>query len=517
MRAINESSLQSCLDSGSTKRLTSFRKRLRTDNSKVVFDDQTVNLVKEFASKPANVRVQLEYLDNLTDPDGVRFARSIKEYSKMEEVWNEFNKKEKDSFRWSKNFQTAERIVMERYSKARLRTLQYHDDQDIEDALTDLGTSTGWTSVVEGFNKKRDVIVGSFQHYKRKEDLAKREGSFQALMLPGVRTQCSGEYTEDGKQTNTCKHKTRPIWMVDVYTVIAERMWAKPLTKWLSGYAYSAVGKDDHDLFTRIGSMRISKWNYISVDYSKYDSSIPSWLIDSAFRVIKAAFVSQDEDLLNVLKDDFICKNLVTADGVVYVNHGNPSGSGFTTIVNGICNEIMTECWGSYLNMNSDLEYMIMGDDNLIYFNGKVDKGIIASYLLHNFGVKVNEDKTTIGSKGQDPEFLSRTWTLSGAYRHPNILLSKIAFPEKFRDHTKIDPIWVIYSYILGYPMGMKELIDVPRFMKYASESLRNFDVEKVLNLMPYNVQLAYRRRGCLPGLTPKEDWAKTRPDAEAV
>lgn len=506
MRAINESSLHFSLDSGSTKRLKSFRKRLSSDQFKVVFDDKVIDLVIKYALKPESVREQLDYLNNLKDGDGIPFARSIKQYSQMNEVWEHFSRQEKDSFRWAHHYQVAERIVLERYSKARLSPLTYSSDDDIVDGLTDLGTSTGWTSIVDGKQKKRDVISGSYSSFESKIKEAKSEGSFNTPMLPGVRTQCSGEFTEEGEQTGSCKHKTRPIWMVDVWTVIAERMWGKPLTEWLKSYKYSAVGKDDFQLKQRISSMRLEKWNHISIDYSKYDSSIPSWLIDSAFKVIKSAFKHCDEDLLEVLKYDFICKNLITATDVVYVNHGNPSGSGLTTIINGICNEIMTEAWASFLNMSNDVDYIIMGDDNLIYFNGKVDKGIIASYLLHNFGVQVNEDKTTIGTKGDDPEFLSRIWRIDGAFRHPFILLSKLAFPEKWRDYSQIEPMLVLYSYILAYPMGMRELIDVQAFLKSSKDLLSEISLNKALvKFMPYNVQLAYEHNGgILPHANPQ-------------
>lgn len=506
MKAINESSLITSLDSGSTKRLKSFRQRLSSDKLDVSFDKQVKEMVLEFSRKPDSVRAEIDYLNNLVDDRGVPFARSIKEYSLMEETWDQFAKHEKDSFRWAKSFQTAESVVRARYSTARLQALTYQSDDDIVDALTELGTSSGWTSISEGLSKKRDVIGGVKATFDEKVSRAMENGSFNSPMLPGVRTQCSGEYTDSGLRTGTCKHKTRPIWMVDVYTVIAERMWAKPLTNWLRSYPYSAIGKDDYALMKRIGSMRIMYENWISVDYSKFDSSIPSWLIDSAFSIIASAFSTYDAALLKVLKDDFICKNLITGDGVVYVNHGNPSGSGFTAIVNGICNEIMTETWAAYLHMSNKMSYIIMGDDNLIYFNTQVDKATIASYLMHNFGVKVNEDKTTLGKKGDDPEFLSRIWTIGGAYRHPNQLLSKLLFPEKWRNHNLCPPELVIYSYILAYPMGMRELIDVQKFLLFMKDRLKNLEVSPALvKLMPYNVQLAYEtNHGVLP-------WLETR------
>jgi hypothetical protein len=417
----------------------------------------------------------------------------------MVETWKDFLVPERSSFRWNTHYKSGFEKVLKRYSRAQLRQIQYDSDQSIANAITDLSTSSGWTRIVTGLSKKSDLVSGSYVTFIAKRDEALRDGSFNAPVIPWYRTQCSGEFTEDGEETGVCKHKSRPIWMVDFYQMVAERSYAKPLTEWLKGYKYSAIGKDDRMINELINGLRLNSWSYISLDYSKYDATMPSWLIKSAFEIIESAFTSLDSGLLHVLCDDFIHKNLITRDGVLHVDHGDPSGSGFTSIVNGICNEIITETWADYLGVDK-IGYIIMGDDNLIYTQRKVDMQSISSYITHNFGVKVNTDKSSFGSQYDDPEFLSRKWTSDGPYRHPSHLISLMCYPEKYRDYERnpgMTPELVMYSYVLGYFAGMRKLIDVDRFMTDMSLILARFEWNKVLlKEVPYNLRVAVENRG---------------------
>lgn len=467
MKPINESQLINSLDSGSTKRLREFRSQLKRDSFKTVFDDRIRDVILKYALYPNRVHSEIKYLDNLTDFEGVAFNRSTKQYEKMESTWAGFLCQEKSSFQWNRNYQTALKKVKDRYRVANLVAIDYKSDQDIIDSVTDWTTSSGFEGLITGKRKKVDFCDNVLNWWRDKAERAILDGSFNTPMIPGIRTQCSGEYTEHGERTDTCKHKTRPIWMVSLSTIIAERKWAKPLTQWLVNYSYSAIGKDDSYLTRWVANRRMKLKHFISLDYSAYDSSIPSWLIYDAFDVIAEAFGGISDPLFHIVRDDFIFKNLVTGDDVVYISHGNPSGSGFTAIVNGICNEIMTETWAAALGIPVD--FNIMGDDNLIYCD-RVSYELIhwvASYLLHNFGVSVNTSKSSWGDYTKPPEYLSRIWTDGGAYRHENILLSKMLFPEKFRNYSKdgTSPELVLYSYYLSYPMGLIKLIDMPRFL----------------------------------------------------
>lgn len=496
MKAINGSILQYCPDPGSTKRLKAYQARIRKDSVQRIFDDRAVAMLLKYAWNPGKVSAELEYLRNLKDDEGRLFCRSMGKYSDMEAQFEGFLAPEKPSFRWNRHYQAAVATVCARYAQAELKMREYSSDEDIYNSVTDWSTATGWTAIAEGFRKKVDVLSNVFEVYAEREATAKARGSFESPVVCGMRTQGSGAYDERGQRTNTWKSKKRAVFMVDVYTIIAESKFGAPLNEWLRSYPYTAIGKDDQWITHWVNQCKEEAMNYISLDYSKYDSTIPSWLIRSAFDVIRSAFKEYDSTLLSCIEEDFINKNIVTADGVIHVKHGNPSGSRLTAIINGICNEIMTETWMSALKLRGVCN--IMGDDNLVFLRCKVDHALVTSisqYITHNFGVKVNSDKSNSGTFRDDPEYLSRFWGFSGPYRNIGEVISLIAYPERFRPYDRKDveltPEMILYSYVLAYRRTMYELVDVESLLRDINFSFTSIRwTKEQREAVPYNIRL---------------------------
>lgn len=499
MKARKESDLQrTCCDSQSNKRLREYRNRIGADSEKVIFDDRVQSVLTQYVWSLREFNRVIEYLNGLRDPDGNRFGRSLILTEKLQSHFDHFTKQDVPDFRWNRNYRKAKSKVIARYSMAQLQVSQPKSDDEAWDLFSRVDTSAGWTWIINGYRHKGDLKGDGFLKLAtEKESEAIKSGSFNSYYVLSTRSQASGEFTDTGEFTGTCKLKTRPVFMEDVFTVWCGRKFAKPITEWLCGYDHSSACKSDVYTYRRIINMRSQNSWYISLDYSSYDSTQPAWLLYDAFEVIESMFPnlsSEEKALLTVLRDDFIHKNVITADGVIDIHHGDPSGSSLTTIVNGICNELITETWVEKFGYGY-VDYTIQGDDNLIYGRKKFDKAQIASYVKKNFGIEVNESKTSTGDSSEFPEYLGRTWRNDGPYRHPNRIISKILFPERFRDYKRneaLSPELIIYSYILGYEAGMRELIDVDKFLMDNSLTLTewanlNEDVKREL---PYNVQL---------------------------
>lgn len=495
MKAISESLLQNCLDSGSTKRLESYKARISKDSVQRIFDDRAVEVLLKYAWDPGKIRAELEYLRFLKDDEGRLFCRSMGKYADMEAQFLNFKAPEKASFRWNRHYQAAVATVCARYAQAELKMREYSSDEDIYESVTDWSTATGWTAIATGSRKKVEVLSGVFEAYSEREARAKEVGSFETPIVCGTRTQGSGAYDEVGQRTNTWKSKKRAVFMVDVYTIIAESKFGAPLNEWLKDYRFTAIGKDDRWITRWVNEHKLLGWNFISLDYSKYDSTIPSWLIKSAFDVIRSAFSAYDSTLLSAIEEDFINKNIVTGTDVIHVTHGNPSGSRLTAIINGICNEIMTETWMHAMNLKGECN--IMGDDNLVYLSTVVDDALVTSisqYITHNFGVKVNADKSNSGTYGQDPEYLSRFWGQSGPYRNAGEVISLIAYPERFRPYNRKDveltPEMILYSYVLAYRRTMDELIDTEALLRDIDFSFTTIRwTKEQREAVPYNIR----------------------------
>lgn len=485
------------LSSGQQARYRSYRSSIVKYNGRIVYDDRVEKVARAYSKDPARIDEVKNYLNEIVDGKGRHFARSYKDYREMVEVLQLFKEKEKDSFRWNEHFKAAFATVSARYPRGKLVALKFNSSEDILEAFQDTNTSAGIVSILEGVSRKCDYPVEKlYSSWVEKTKVALETGSYGYPCTAGYRSQGSGEYTEDGKETGSWKAKTRLIWIVCLWNVISEVMFAHPLIEWLKGYPYTAIAKSDSVIAQSVANSRARCPFWVSLDYSKYDSSIPSWLIDSAFTIVGQAFnLSESEQrLLEVLKHDYIHTSILMDSGVEEVDHGTPSGSGFTSIINGICNEIMTETWAHKLKVDLG-DYMIMGDDNLIFSYQKVDLASIEAYIKVNFGVTLNAEKSKSGTRLDNPEFLSRFWTFDGPYRDPHILVSKMLYPERFRPYGPkgTSPELVFYSYILGYRAGMEKWFDVRRFLQdYNLEDLKYTMSRAAWKNLPYNVRLEW-------------------------
>lgn len=465
--------IKNSLSAGSKRNLLDYCKRLRADYDKVIFDDQVLGVMNQYAKKPIQVE-QVRQWCNQTN-----YNQSTKQYSQIVLQLERFAQADYTSFRWNQNYQEAKAILSNYFSKASLMPLCYSSDQDIVDALPKKTTHSGWTYVETGRKRKGDNLEDIYKRFSDEVSQAIENGTFNKPILIGVRTQCGNVYNDEGERIfddvgkpAQAKHKTRMVSMIDLNIIIAELIWAKPLQEFLGIHtAWYAGGKNDKLIEAMIVDYRSKHKYWLSLDYSKYDQSISSWLIRDAFEIISHAFVKlQYPQLWNVIIDDFIHKTFIDGEGKIWESHkGVPSGSMFTQIIDSVVNMLMILTFMiSKGKTFSDFKSLIMGDDNLIFADG-VKKVEICTYLQKNFGIEANVTKTVDGdSRDESPEFLSRQWRIEGPYRHPNILICKLLFPERFRDYSLqgVTPEMIFYSYCLAYRRGMIEAFDVDRFFK---------------------------------------------------
>lgn len=464
--------IKNSLGARSKRNLVRYCKQLHADYDEAIFDDRALEVMLRYAKDKQLIEDVRQWCNN-TD-----YSQSKKIYSQLKIQLERFAQDDYTSFRWNRNYQEAKALLISIFSKANLKPLYYSNDQDIKDALPKKDTHSGWTYILTDKKRKGDNLEDIYEAFMRTVNEAKSEGSFSRPILIGVRTQCGNVFNEDGSkiydehnQPIKATHKTRLVSMIDLHQIIAELIWAKPLQKLLGDQTlWYAGGKNDRDLLNRIIHLRGKYRNWISLDYSKYDQSISSWLIKDAFEILSYAFSDiGDTKLWEIIQYDFINKVFIDGEGKIWESHkGVPSGSMFTQIIDSVVNQLMVTTFMIAKGKGSrSFDTLIMGDDNLIFVNG-VEKSEICTYLQKNFGIETNSEKSSAGfSSTNAPEFLSRFWTIYGPYRQPNILICKLLFPERFRqyDLKKFSPEIVFYSYILAYEKGMREAFNVDEFL----------------------------------------------------
>jgi len=491
-------SILSSLSAGSKNRLKQFRSNLMRNYDKRNFDSKVYGLLRKYVKpqwKEELTRTE-RYLRNLrSSKDGKLFSQGVKDYSKLLAAGQRFAEPNHPYFGWNRHYKQAKEDLITYFSSRKLRPLQYHNDDDIVEALPKQDTHAGFTYILTGMKEKGENLEDIYARWTQEVEDAVNDGTFGKPILPAVRTQGNGHaFEEDGSFTGDCDHKTRMVSMVDLMVIIAELVFAKPFQDFLAACPWYAGGKDlDKGVSNIITGMKSRFNEWVSLDYSSFDQSISAWLIHDVFDIIKSSFsdlTEREEEIFNLIEHDFIEKDFIFGEEIIHSVRGVPSGSMFTQIVDSIANMLVIRTYMRSKGIRGQM--IVMGDDNLIYSKETIDVDDLSTYLAKNFGMIVNADKTKVGHVYEPPTFLSCEWWPEGRYREPHEIIAKLLYPERERVYHKGDvhEEEVLWSYVLAYRIGVMKFLNVEQFLadypKLRRSSLRNLGSQNLPGLLKY-------------------------------
>jgi len=166
----------------------------------------------------------------------------------------------------------------------------------------------------------------------------------------------------------------------------------------------------------------------VGLDWSRFDSTVPRFLIRFVFGIVRKAFGSEYKNVFDMLEHYFIHTPIMMPDGRVFVKHtGIPSGSRFTAIIGSIANWILIKA----MTRGRARQLHTVGDDSLFALG--LSKEEIRAELeewrqfASKLGMTLNSDKTEIGG---DVKFLGRRQRYGSTRRDPGILLLHYMLPE---------------------------------------------------------------------------------------
>jgi hypothetical protein len=477
----NVSFIEDSLDTRQIKRLETYRRGLGLERNPGIFDDRVRDVLRRYEKPSCRglVKEVNQMVDAKIDDQGRHFSRSYYDPREIEKALERFQSDHTPSRRWNPAYQEAKRRLVDWAKLHDVKMLRWDSDRDIIQALPKRDTHSGFTYIESGRKFKGENMVDVKRGLDQFVSKAKAAGRIGRPMLIGSRTQGNAGINDDGTYSDGFKLKTRLVLMVDLYQILCELKFSKPVQEAFSQWREYAGGKSRNEQAIIIGDMRSNYGYAVSLDYSSYDQSLPSWLIEDAFDIIKIMFRNDgsfDEELWNLMVAAFIHKDIIWKDGVVHCDHGVPSGSMWTQIIDSLCNKLMIETAFNVIKGGRH-QCFIMGDDNLIYHTADCDVNRLLEVVQYMFGVKVNKSKSAQFVRFQDPEFLSCYWRRNGEqWRQPKVLIDHLLWPERHRNYMgSSTPELVVYSYILCYRAGMKEFLDIERFLM--DNKLREADV----------------------------------------
>lgn len=250
--------------------------------------------------------------------------------------------------------------------------------------------------------------------------------------LAGVRTQA--KEPEKGEEY---KGKTRLVWAYPLEMTLIEGKFAVPIYSIMKKKRTPMMfARAKHEVGALIDSFVKSTGDCVyGLDYSKFDSTIPSFMIRFAFKVIRTWFDfqdSEDQEGWDTMVKYFIHTPIVMSDGNLYTGkkHGVPSGSYFTQLVDSIVNVALIGALSHSFGMKiSHRNFFVLGDDVILSTYKGCDLSKVADYLRETFGIILHPHKCEVGNA----HFLGADWPIVTPTRKLQELVDKGFWPESYR------------------------------------------------------------------------------------
>lgn len=274
-------------------------------------------------------------------------------------------------------------------------------------------------------------------------------------------------------------NKTRLVWGYPLEMTIMEARFARSLIDHFKKHTSPmAFGLTKVALGARIHrNFEDQPGTTVCLDFSKFDSTISQTMIRQAFRILGTWFTEEDKEKYGwrTVIEYFIHTPIVMPDGHLYTgkNHGVPSGSYFTQIIDSIVNVAMMYALQYSCGMQFRSEsLLVLGDDVIVQLKGNVELKRYSDYLA-SAGLNLHgEEKTVVG----ECHFLGATWIKGKPHRPVKELVESAIFPESFRNYggDKVKgPKAVLRSYASSYIEGIAL---VPTKGRLPSQSMRWID-----------------------------------------
>lgn len=245
--------------------------------------------------------------------------------------------------------------------------------------------------------------------------------------------------------------KTRLVWGYPYSMTVIEGLVAYPiLQKYKQRVTPMAFAIPKGTLGTKL---RVASYHHkyaYSIDMSQFDATIPAKLIHLAFKIIRTWFdMDQVEpttgktcrDVFKLIERFFIHTTIVMPDGHIYIgkDHGVPSGSYFTQMVDSIVNVIVCGAMSAKFNLSvSKREVFVLGDDLMFWTDRLIDLDVLARYVNRTFGLKMHgNEKSKIFTYKDKLHYIGLDWDNGLPTLDINEVIKRMLYTESYRKYPK--------------------------------------------------------------------------------
>lgn len=303
------------------------------------------------------------------------------------------------------------------------------------------------------------------------------------------------------------KNKIRSTWGYPLEVYMAEAAYFYPILDVLKNHPHPIIAYG-----TEIGNGGMTYVNamvncfptkpVLLGDWSRFDKTIPAWLIRDAFRILAEAIdwnhVQDSEGKIWNVRDYrskrrwraivkyFIDTPIRMSNGERYVKHcGVPSGSCFTNIIDSIVNAIVMRYLCYEMTGYFPLADIYLGDDSVLVLPDKIDLTVLSEYAKEQFGMVFNADKSSQVMDRNLVHFLGYYNNNGIPYKPIDTIVASTIYPE----HTVNDKFQTI-TRLVGQAYSCFDPTDASNFIRSADvlteeENLQPDEVTEYIRLHP--------------------------------
>ena len=238
-------------------------------------------------------------------------------------------------------------------------------------------------------------------------------------------------------------NKTRLVWMYPLEMTMLEAKFARPLIEIYKDIRTPMpYALRRHEIGARL-EFSLQGRNKVALDFSKFDSSVPRELIRTAFRILATwfhEFEDFDKESWRIVQNYFINTPIVMIDGHLYTgkNHGVPSGSYFTQLIDSIVNYIIITAAMLKFDMKPhEKRVHVLGDDSVFATDVDVNMNELKTYFATK-GFKLNVDKSDVVGATEPLHFIGFDWIKGVPHRETEKALLSLTQPENWRKRDDV-------------------------------------------------------------------------------
>jgi hypothetical protein len=248
-----------------------------------------------------------------------------------------------------------------------------------------------------------------------------------------------------GHMSEKTAPKTRMVWIYPAEMLTVEGLYAPRMYERFMELKDSPLllGSTPSRMASSFGASHSSAFKKLGVDFSAFDSSVPSFLIKIAFDILhrninwdewngKPVSKSQKRKWRNVWDNMvwyFINTPVLMPDGRMFRKYrGVPSGTFWTSLIDSVVNHLLIQ----YLAEEQGQEVhnlKVLGDDSACHVRD-FDVPRASSVAKSCFGMTVNGPKTELLDSMQSFKLLGTTYRKGAPYREDEEWFKLLLYPE---------------------------------------------------------------------------------------